>query len=93
MLIAHLPPNASKEPFPFPASEAGRRLALFEHGKLEREVDILWFRVRRQLNCGWPLRRRYPLFLMGFLIPVAFTATAVPTILARGCPAIVKFAR
>jgi len=41
-LIARLPLSAALEkPFPFPAKRAGPRLALFEQGKLEREVDIL----------------------------------------------------
>ncbi len=50
MLIAHSPRMSSitlEKPFPFPGRTAGLRLALFERGVLEREVDIRFYLVCR----------------------------------------------
>lgn len=64
MLIAHSPRMSSitlEKPFPFPGRTAGLRLALFERGVLEREVDIRFIWSAVYPPATWPVRRRYRL--------------------------------
>jgi hypothetical protein len=63
-LIAHSPRSSSVTPekaVALPGMIAGLRLALFERGRLEREVDILFYLVRRLPQATLPVGRRYPL--------------------------------
>ena len=81
MLIARSPRNSGAWPEKATAQLrwiAEPRLALFERGGLEREVDILfiWFAIF--LPAAWPEGRRYPIgyFRSGLGVPVALPATA-----------------
>ena len=86
-----------EKPFPFPGRIAGLRLALFERGVLEREVDIRFYLVRRLPAGHLAGEAALPVcyFRSGLSILVAFHGNRYFTPISnRGCLAIAKlFAR